>query len=233
MPARPPILILQPDRARPPAALADLLARHGHATLGWLARSPQELPPTALRQRCGAIVVLDSGFPGPPGAATLDWLRDAHRAGHAVLGLGRGGEWLTLAHGGQVESGVTVRGWFALGLHPQAAATPWFERLGTRLPAGFLWQDGCWRAPPQARALLRCAADPCTAWAAPGLLAVRPHLELNSALYARWLAAWRSQAEFCHVDWQDTATLAAQAGAVAAQRALGERLVTAWLARTA
>ncbi|MCB1747665.1 MAG: hypothetical protein KDK06_10845 [Gammaproteobacteria bacterium] len=227
---RPPILILQPDRARPAAAVADGLARRGHATIACLLRSADDLPGRGLLDRVGGVVVLDAASCDAAGhAAVLDWLAECRARERPLLGIGRGGELLTRLLGGTVDADAPVRGWFPLSLRPPAASTPWLQRLGTSLPHGLLWQDRSWQPPPGAVPLLGSAPDACVAWAARGALALRVHIELTAALYARWLEQWAATPARHGLGWQDHASLAAASAAVGAQRVLAEHLLDAWL----
>jgi hypothetical protein len=228
---RPPILILQAERARPPAAIADFLARRGHATIACLLRDAGDLPGPPLVARAGAVVVLDATHDGAGWQdATLAWLGECRTRGRLLLGVGRGGELITRLLGGTLAACEPVRGWFPLSLHPRAAATPWLDRLGPRLPHGLLWQDSTWHPPTDALPLLGAAPDACVAWAAPGALALRVHIETTAALYAAWLARWTLQPDRPGLNWQASASLAMATTAVAAQRTLAENLLDAWLA---
>ncbi|MGE0483065.1 MAG: hypothetical protein AB7Q81_02900 [Gammaproteobacteria bacterium] len=226
-----PILILQTDRTRPPAAIADVLARRGYPTIACRVRDAADLPGPRLVESAGAVIVLDAARDAPAAQDdTLAWLGECRARERPLLGIGHGGELLTHLHGGALASCPPVRGWFALNLHPRAAATPWLTQLGPRLPCGLLWQERTWQPPVDALPLLAAAPDACVAWAAHGALALRVHIETTAALYAEWLASWASQPEVPALDWQDHASLVEAGTAVAAQRKLAEALLDGWLA---
>jgi len=228
-----PILILTHDACQRPALLGDLIARASLSSIALHLRSVEDLPEPDLLASCGGLVVLDRPPATEPGrvSASRELLAAWHARGRPLLGLGGGACLLTHALGGRVAPAPSpVRGWFRVGLHPQAACAPWLEALGAELPAVLQWHVDEFLPPPGARTLLRGAPASCQGWADGTTIALNPMLHADAALYGEWLAAWQAGPGTASASWQTPAELAADSAArLAAQRSLSTRLLGVWL----
>lgn len=233
MPAR-PILILTHDTRQRPALLGDLIARAGLSSIALHVGGIADLPDPRLLENCSGLVVLDRPTANDPACAGASSRLVAawHAQGRPLLGLGGGARLVTHALGGQVAPAPSpVRGWFRIGLHPQAACAPWLEMLGAEIPTVLQWHIDEFRPPPGASMLLRGAPAGCQGWKDGATMALNPLLHVDAALYADWLAAWQARPGTPSASWQTPAELAAGSAArLAAQRVLGTRLLGAWLA---
>jgi GMP synthase-like glutamine amidotransferase len=140
--ARQPVLVVQPRRGRPAAALVDVLLAHDLDPAVVPADSESLPDPAALPL---AILV------GPDSLSEaradgrlereLDWIRRADEAGTAVIGIGHGARALALAFGGSVTPAERpLRGWAMVDtIVPHVIASgPWltWQHDVVTLPAG-------------------------------------------------------------------------------------------------
>ncbi|MEQ8495455.1 MAG: hypothetical protein RLW61_03655 [Gammaproteobacteria bacterium] len=229
----PAILILAHDPRQRPALLGDLIARAGLASLCLAIDGPARLPSAHMVDGCHALVLLDA----PPASevhcrdAELALVAALHAAGRPLLGLGTGAHTLTRALGGTVRPApAAVRGWFRLGLHPQAARGAWLALLGTTLPHALQDFTDEFAPPPGALALLAGTPATCQGWAYGHSLALNPLLHADPGLCAEWLEDWRDTPLRPAAGCQSSDELAAGVTKhLPAQRVFATTLFGAWL----
>lgn len=115
-------------------------------------------------------------------ATEIEWLRQADRAGTAVLGVGSGAQALAVALGGGVDRAPRPRyGW----LWVSTAAPGWISS-GPWLA----WQEDVIRLPERARLLAHDAVGP-QAFLVGGHLGLQFHPEITPKMLGNWIAAGR------------------------------------------
>src|SRR5579862_6513235 len=110
----------------------------------------------------------------------LEWLRQADRAGTAVLGVGLGAQALALAFGGGVERASRTRHgwvWISSAIPGWIAPGPWLA-----------WQEDVIRLPPRARLLAHDPVGP-QAFMTNRHLGIQFHPEVTSKILGGWVGA--------------------------------------------
>jgi len=174
------VLILQHQDNAPPGLLLDVLRAR---RLGWrtthLDRAERLPDPSSV----AFAVVLGSDHSADETqhqwiTAEIGWLRSAHAAGTAILGLGFGAQALAVALGGGVERAeVPRRGWRLVSTEaPQIIAPgPWFA-----------WHDDVIRVPLGAQILAYDDNGP-QAYRAGHHLGVQFHPEITPETITEWV----------------------------------------------
>jgi GMP synthase-like glutamine amidotransferase len=164
----------------PLGRLAEVLDAHELTWNTVHAGNPESFPDPA--EVTGAILI---GSSEPTGAsrpestgAEIDWLRRAHHAGGAILGVGSGAQTLALALGGGIEvARRPQRGW----VHVETADS---ELLA---PGPWLaWHDHAIQIPPRAELLAHTAVGP-LAFRAGRHLGVQLHAEVTPEIIGGWV----------------------------------------------
>jgi GMP synthase (glutamine-hydrolysing) len=112
----------------------------------------------------------------------LDWLRQADRAGTAMLGVGFGAQALAVALGGGVDRAPRARYgwlWVSTSIPRWISAGPWLA-----------WQEDVIRLPAGARLLAHDRVGP-QAFIAGGHLGIQFHPEITPKILGDWIAAGR------------------------------------------
>jgi len=116
-------------------------------------------------------------------ARELDWLRQADRAGTAVLGVGFGAQALAVALGGGVQRAPRARYgwlWLSTSIPGWISSGPWLA-----------WQEDVIRLPSRARLLAHDRVGP-QAFLAGGHLGLQFHPEITPKILGDWIAAGRA-----------------------------------------
>ena len=132
-----------------------------------------------------ATLGCDDPVDGPTSSTEteLDWLRQADRAGTAVLGVGSGAQTLALALGGGVERAPRARHgwvWISSSIPGWISPGPWLA-----------WQEHVIKLPPKARLLAHSPLGP-QAYSVSGHLGVQFHPEVTPKILADWVTAGRA-----------------------------------------
>ena len=169
-------LVLQHRGDAPGGLLIDVLAEHGFR-------------PTTVRVDLGERLPDPGSFPlavslgwWPVGSSTaeIEWLREADRAGTAVLGLGSGAQALAVALGGAVRRPAKPRhGWVWV-----SSSTPRWIADGPWLA----WRDDVIELPTSARLLAHDPIGP-QAFASGRHLGVQFHPEVTPEIVGTWVTA--------------------------------------------
>jgi GMP synthase (glutamine-hydrolysing) len=186
-PARQPVLVVQPRRGRPAAALVDVLLAHGLDPAVVPAGSDSLPDPATLPL---AILVgperLSEAQPGGRLERELEWIRRADAVGATVIGIGHGARALALAFGGSVTPAQRpLRGWSMVEtVAPHViAAGPWLA-----------WQHDVITLPPDAVRLAHNRLGP-QAFRSGRHLGVQFHPEATPEDVAGWAGADDAPAE--------------------------------------
>jgi GMP synthase-like glutamine amidotransferase len=110
----------------------------------------------------------------------LEWLRQADKAGTAVLGVGLGAQALAIALGGGVQRASRARHgwvWISSSIPGWISPGPWLA-----------WQEDVIRLPPNARLLAHDPVGP-QAYMTNGHLGVQFHPEVTSKILGGWIAS--------------------------------------------
>jgi GMP synthase (glutamine-hydrolysing) len=174
------VLILQHQENAPPGLLLDVLRARG---LTWRTVHLDRAEPLPDPGSVALAVVLGSDRSADETqhhwiAAELGWLRFAHEAGTAILGLGFGAQALAVALGGGVQrADRPAHGWKRVSTEaPQMIAPgPWFA-----------WHDDVIRVPPGAEILAYDDNGP-QAYRAANHLGVQFHPEVTPEIIAGWV----------------------------------------------
>jgi len=113
----------------------------------------------------------------------LDWLRQADRAGTAVLGVGSGAQMLASALGGGVERAPRARHgwvWISSSIPGWISPGPWLA-----------WQEHVISLPPRARLLAHNPLGP-QAYSVKRHLGVQFHPEVTPKILCDWVTAGRT-----------------------------------------
>jgi GMP synthase (glutamine-hydrolysing) len=174
-------LVLQHRDYAPGGVLLDALDAHGLQPVTVQVDRGEQLPdPGAVR----LAVVLGSDGSVNDGArgwssTELDWIRDADRAGTAVLGVGLGAQALSVALGGGVEPArQPQRAWVkvATSVPEWIAPGPWLA-----------WHQDAIRIPPKASLLAHNRIGP-QAFRLHRHLGVQFHPEVTPEIVGNWVA---------------------------------------------
>jgi GMP synthase (glutamine-hydrolysing) len=174
-------LVLQHRDYAPGGVLLDALGAHGlQPTTVRVDRGEQLPEPGSIRL---AVVLGSDGSVNPGGRGwsdtELDWLRDADRAGTAVLGVGLGAQALAVAMGGGVEPArQPQRAWVQV-----STAVPEWIAPGPWLA----WHEDAIRIPPKAGLLAHNRIGP-QAFRLHRHLGVQFHPEVTPEIVSSWVA---------------------------------------------
>ena len=177
-----PAVVLQ-HRSDAPGGLAlDVLEEQGfHPQIVRLDRDEPLPDPAAFRL---AVTLgpgpLADGRETERGAKELDWLRQADRAGTAVLGLGPGAQALAVALGGAVDRAARPRHawvWMSSSTPDWIARGPWL-----------VWRDQVIRLPGRARVLAHDPVGP-QVFGAGRHLGIQFHAEITREIVGGWVTA--------------------------------------------
>jgi GMP synthase-like glutamine amidotransferase len=178
----PSAVVLQHRDDSPGGALIDVLAAAGFHSRTVRIDRGEPLPDAgslslAVTLGCdGAAAERTAGWID----TELEWLREADRAGTAVLGVGLGAQTLALALGGGVQRAPRGRHgwvWISSSIPGWISPGPWLA-----------WQDDVIRLPPKARLLAHDPVGP-QAYSVRGHLGVQFHPEVTPKILADWLTA--------------------------------------------
>ena len=191
MPAK-PILILQHQHNHPPGFFAEFLARAGLATMTLLVRCERDVPSKSMLREISGLAIFGGEYvinERPPWlAGEMRFIRGALDAGFAIFGHGEGGQMLAQAAGGGMRPNTAPEiGWFPLSLRPEAAHTPWLERLSGKSCTAFMRHADAFETPPGAVPLLSSTLSPCQAFVFGASIGVRFHPEITQATFRDWL----------------------------------------------
>ncbi|HTT31055.1 MAG TPA: hypothetical protein VMG37_21755 [Solirubrobacteraceae bacterium] len=177
----PSAVVLQHRDDAPDGVLADVLAAAGFRSTTVRIDRGEALPDAASITL--AVTVGRDGAMDERGSqwvdAELDWLRQADRAGTAVLGVGFGAQALALALGGGVQRASRARHgwvWISSSIPGWISPGPWLA-----------WQEDVIRLPPKARLLAQDPVGP-QAYMSDRHLGVQFHPEVNSKMLGSWIA---------------------------------------------
>ena len=178
-------VVLQHRDDAPGGLLIDVLAAAGFRSRTVLVDRGEPLPDPAsftLAVTLGCDDAVDEQAPGSV-ETELDWLRQADRAGTAVLGVGSGAQTLSLALGGGVERAPRARHgwvWISSSIPGWISPGPWLA-----------WQEHIITLPPRARLLAHNPLGP-QAYSVSGHLGVQFHPEVTPKILCDWVAAGRA-----------------------------------------
>lgn len=173
--------VLQRRADAPVGLLHDALTGHGlrvstvRADLGEPLPDPASVRVAVALGSDGATGELARTWP----QAQLDWLRDADRAGTAVLGIGSGAHALAVALGGGSQPAArSQHGWIQV-----SSSVPRWIAPGPWLA----WREDVVRPPRNARVLALSALGP-EAFTANGHLGVQFHPEVTPEIVRDWVS---------------------------------------------
>jgi GMP synthase (glutamine-hydrolysing) len=157
-----------------------------------LVRGAADVPSDAALRDVSGIAIFGGDFclNEPPSwlEREIRFIRGALDRGFPVFGHGVGGSILAQAAGGGVHriAGPEI-GWLPLSLRPEAARTPWLDRLSGVAHLAFMRHTDAFETPPGAVPLLSSTLSPCQAFALDGSIGVRFHPEVTHAILREWL----------------------------------------------
>lgn len=229
-------LFVQHDHASPVGPVGERFAQHGYDVdqlmvvsadrfhnPGVGADFPDPLAYDVVVPMGSPWSVYDHALIGSWVRPELQFLRRAHEAGVAVLGICFGGQALAAALGGSVvRSGRAEIGWQEVETEAPELIEPgpWFQ-----------WHHDRWVSPPSARVLARTSVSE-QAFVAGRSLAVQFHPELTPSMLGGWLDNGGTSYLAAHGEDPDVLMAAtAQVADAAEQRA--HRLVDRFLERVA
>lgn len=211
----PSAVVLQHRDDAPGGLLIDVLSASGFRSTVVRVDRGESLPDPGLFT---LAVTLGRGRPAdePAGELTteLDWLRQADRAGTAMLGVGFGAQALAIALGGGVDQAPRARYgwlWVSTSMPHWISSGPWLA-----------WQEDVIRLPAGARLLAHDQVGP-QAFIAAGHLGLQFHPEITPKILGDWIAAGR----FSSLDSQGTLEVTSREYATASVAA--ERLLTTYI----
>jgi len=179
----PSAVVLQHRDDAPGGLLIDVLAASGlRSTIVRVDRGEPLPDPGSFT--LAVTLGRDGSSDEPVGAPTteLDWLRQADRAGTAVLGVGFGAQTLAVALGGGVDRAPRARYgwlWVSTSIPRWISSGPWLA-----------WQEDVIRLPAGARLLAHDQVGP-QAFIAGGHLGLQFHPEITPKILGGWIAAGR------------------------------------------
>ena len=179
----PSAVVLQHRDDAPGGLLIDVLAASGlRSTIVRVDRGEPLPDPGSFT--LAVTLGRDGSSDEPVGAPTteLDWLRQADRAGTAVLGVGFGAQTLAVALGGGVDRAPRARYgwlWVSTSIPRWISSGPWLA-----------WQEDVIRLPAGARLLAHDQVGP-QAFIAGGHLGLQFHPEITPKILGDWIAAGR------------------------------------------
>jgi GMP synthase (glutamine-hydrolysing) len=179
----PSAVLLQHRDDAPGGLLIDVLAASGFRSTIVRVDRGDTLPDPGSSTLAVALGC-DGSVDGRTGwvAAELDWLRQADRAGTAVLGVGFGAQALAVALGGGVDRAPRPRYgwlWVSTSMPGWISSGPWLA-----------WQEDVIRLPSRARLLAHDRVGP-QAFIAGGHLGLQFHPEVTPKILGDWIAAGR------------------------------------------
>jgi GMP synthase-like glutamine amidotransferase len=174
-------VVLQHRDDAPGGLLVDVLAAAGFRSINVRVDRGEPLPdPESLSL---AVTLGRDGTPHGEDASwvtsEIGWLREADRAGTAVLGVGSGAQTLATALGGGVERARRARHgwvWISSSIPGWISPGPWLA-----------WQEDVIRLPPKARLLAHDSLGP-QAYLAKGHLGVQFHPEVTPKILCDWIS---------------------------------------------
>jgi len=178
-------VLLQHREDAPGGLLIDVLAAAGFRSSTVRVDRGEPLPdpaPFTLAVTLGCDDAVDEQTAGSI-EFELDWLRQADRAGTAVLGVGSGAQTLALAFGGDIERAPRARHgwmWISSSIPGWISPGPWLA-----------WQQHVISLPPKARLLAHSRLEP-QAYSLGGHLGVQFHPEVTPRILCDWVAAGRA-----------------------------------------
>jgi len=178
-------VVLQHRDDAPGGLLIDALAAAGFRSSTVRVDRGEPLPdpgPFALAVTLGYDHAEDEQAPGSLDAE-LDWIREADRAGIAVLGVGSGAQTLALALGGSVDRAPRARHgwvWVSSSLPGWISPGPWLA-----------WQERVITLPPKAQLLAHNPLGP-QAYSVARHLGVQFHPEVTPRILCDWVTAGRT-----------------------------------------
>ena len=179
----PSAVVLQHRDDAPGGLLIDVLSANGFRSTVVRVDRGESLPEpgsftlAVTLGRDGSADDPDSGL-----ASELDWLREADRAGTAMLGVGFGAQALAVALGGGVDRAPRARYgwvWVSTSIPRWISAGPWLA-----------WQEDVIRLPVGARLLAHDDVGP-QAFMAGGHLGLEFHPEITPKILRDWIVAGR------------------------------------------
>jgi len=178
-------VVLQHRDDAPGGLLIDVLAAAGFRSRTVRVDRGEPLPDPASFT-LAVTLGCDDAFDGQaPGAIETEvgWLRQADRAGTAVLGVGSGAQTLAIALGGGVERAPRARHgwvWISSSIPGWISPGPWLA-----------WQERVISLPPKARLLAHDGLGP-QAYSVSGHLGVQFHPEVTPKILCDWVTAGRT-----------------------------------------
>ena len=179
----PSAVVLQHRDDAPGGLLIDVLAANGlRSTIVRVDRGEPLPDPGSFT--LAVTLGRDGSADEPAGALSteLDWLRQADRAGTAMLGVGFGAQALAVALGGGVDRAPRARYgwlWVSTSIPRWISSGPWLA-----------WQEDVIRLPAGARLLAHDQVGP-QAFIASGHLGLQFHPEITPKILGDWIAAGR------------------------------------------
>ena len=179
----PSAVVLQHRDDAPGGLLIDVLAASGlRSTIVRVDRGEPLPDPGSFT--LAVTLGRDGSADEPAGALSteLDWLRQADRAGTAMLGVGFGAQALAVALGGGVDRAPRARYgwlWVSTSIPRWISSGPWLA-----------WQEDVIRLPAGARLLAHDQVGP-QAFIAGGHLGLQFHPEITPKILGDWIAAGR------------------------------------------
>ncbi len=179
----PSAVVLQHRDDAPGGLLIDVLAANGlRSTIVRVDRGEPLPEPGSFT--LAVTLGREASADEPPGAlrTELDWLRQADRAGTAMLGVGFGAQALAVALGGGVDRAPRARYgwlWVSTSIPRWISSGPWLA-----------WQENVIRLPAGARLLAHDQVGP-QAFIASGHLGLQFHPEITPKILGDWIAAGR------------------------------------------
>jgi GMP synthase-like glutamine amidotransferase len=178
-------VVIQHREDAPAGLLIDVLAAAGFRSTTVRLDRDEPLPDPASFTLAVTLGCDDAVDERPPGwiETELDWLRQADRAGTAVLGVGSGAQTLGLALGGGVERAPRPRHgwvWISSSIPGWISPGPWLA-----------WQEHVISLPPRARLLAHHPLGP-QAYSVSRHLGVQFHPEVTPKIVCDWVTAGRA-----------------------------------------
>jgi GMP synthase (glutamine-hydrolysing) len=177
----PSAVVLQHRDDAPGGLLIDVLAANGvRSTIVRVHRGEPLPEPGSFTL---AVTLGREGSAAEPAGALrteLEWLRQADRAGTAMLGVGFGAQALAVALGGGVDRAPRARYgwlWVSTSIPRWISSGPWLA-----------WQEDVIRLPAGARVLAHDEVGP-QAFIASGHLGLQFHPEITPEILGDWIAA--------------------------------------------
>jgi GMP synthase-like glutamine amidotransferase len=177
-----PAVVLQHRDDAPGGVLVDVLTAAGFRPTTVRVDRGEPLPDPAsiaLAVTHGRDVAAD-GWDAGWVNSELEWLRQADKAGTAVLGVGLGAQALAIALGGGVERASRARHgwvWISSSIPGWISPGPWLA-----------WQEDVIRLPPKARLLAHDPVGP-QAYLTNGHLGIQFHPEITPKILGGWISA--------------------------------------------